>query len=122
MWENVSIGLVPLGVPTAERRRLAEEALETVALQHVVARRPEALSAGERQRAALARALLHSPRLLFADEPTSNLDPESAEIVCDVLAGAHASGATLVVASHDERMLARAGRVVEMGEEGRLVS
>jgi putative ABC transport system ATP-binding protein len=120
LWENVTQGLVPLGVPADERRDRAESLLGRVGIGRLAERRPEQLSAGERQRAALARALALAPRLLLADEPTSDLDPESAEVVRGVLAGEAAAGRTVVVATHDDAILARAGRVLRM-REGRIV-
>ena len=68
----------------------------------------------------LARALAHRPRLLLADEPTSNLDAESAAIVCDVLASLSAEGCTVIVATHDDTLLDRSDRVLRM-ESGRLI-
>jgi len=119
VWENVTCGLIPLGVPSGERRDRAREALRHVELEPLAWRRPEQLSAGERQRVALARALALEPRLLLADEPTSNLDAESADIVCDVLSRANAAGCTVLAATHDPALLSRARRVFEM-ESGRL--
>jgi len=121
VWENVSQGLVPLGLPSRERLARAEEALERVGLRALAWRRPEQLSAGERQRMALARALVHGPRLLLADEPTSNLDPASAEGVADLLADVHRRGCTLIVASHDPTLLARADRLLDLAS-GRLAA
>lgn len=118
-WENVACGLVPLGLSSAERRSLAEAALRRVSIEALADRRPEALSAGERQRVALARALVASPRLLLADEPTSDLDPESAAVVRDVLAAAREEGATVLAATHDPALLERAGRTLRI-ERGRL--
>ena len=119
VWENVSCALIPLGVRSAERLEQAGEALRRVELEHLLWRRPEHVSSGERQRIGLARALIQRPRLLLADEPTSNLDEESSAIVCDVLAELHGTGFTVVAASHDPALLLRAGRRVRM-DAGRL--
>jgi putative ABC transport system ATP-binding protein len=119
VWENVACGLIPLGVPSAERLERALEALRTVELEPFAWRRPEHLSAGERQRVALARATTMEPRLLLADEPTSNLDEESAAIVCDVLTRLSEAGCTVLAASHDRDVLSRA-RVRFRLESGRL--
>jgi ABC-type lipoprotein export system ATPase subunit len=120
LWENCTQGLVPLGVPAGARRDHAEGHLGRVGIGRLAGRRPEQLSAGERQRAALARALALGPRLLLADEPTSDLDPESAEVVRGVLAGEAAAGRTVIVATHDPAIVARAARVLRM-EDGRIV-
>ena len=108
VWENVTAARVPLGVPASARRREAATALARVGLEALLYARPERLSGGERQRVGVARAIVSSPALLVADEPTSNLDEESGESVGALLAALHASGTTIVVATHDPRLLARA--------------
>ena len=77
--------------------------------------RPAELSVGQRQRVAIARALVNRPSLIFADEPTGNLDAASAEDVLSLLAEVHREGATLVLVTHEERAAARAQRTVELG-------
>jgi len=121
VWENVAAGLVPLGVPAGERLDRASAALERVELADKAGRRPETLSFGERQRVAVARALIHSPRLLLADEPTSNLDRESAAIVAGSLIAANAEGCTLVVATHDEQFVETPPRVIRL-DNGRIAA
>src|SRR5258705_2583530 len=83
--DNVSLPLALLGVASAERARRAAAALEAVGLAGAAARRPGSLSGGEMQRAAIARALIHAPRLVLADEPTGNLDAGNAATVLDCL-------------------------------------
>jgi putative ABC transport system ATP-binding protein len=119
VWENVTCGLVPLGVSSRARRERAEAILGRVGLARFAWRRPEQLSGGERQRVALARALVLEPSLVLADEPTANLDPASADIVCEVLRKTRDRGATVLVATHDPALLAGADRVLTM-ESGRL--
>ncbi|HUR29735.1 MAG TPA: ATP-binding cassette domain-containing protein [Planctomycetota bacterium] len=105
VWQAVSIGLVPLGVERAARRARAVELLETLAIPaRLAARMPAELSGGERQRAALARALLCAEVALIADEPTSNQDPASAELVVSALLAHAARGVALAVATHDPRL------------------
>jgi putative ABC transport system ATP-binding protein len=96
--------------------RRAEELLERLGLRRRAAHRPAELSAGERQRVALARAMLREPDVLLADEPTGNLDAASAEQVMDAFAGFQGSGGTVIMVTHDERMAARAGRVVHLSD------
>lgn len=83
--------------------------------------RPGQLSAGERQRVAMARALLNNPPLLLADEPTGNLDPDSADAVLDLLQRFHESGGTVVLATHDDRAASRAQDVLHLSK-GRVMA
>ena len=104
-WENASAGLVPLGVREKERFRRASALLDRLGLHDRIFHRPEELSGGEQQRLAMARALIHDPELLFADEPTSNIDADSARKVLEILAGLRTKGCTIVVATHDADLL-----------------
>lgn len=100
--ENVALPLILSGVPNEEARRRAAEALEKLGLAELGERLPEEISAGQSQRAAVARALAGHPALILADEPTGQLDRESAALVVDVLlAATEHAGAGLVVATHD---------------------
>jgi putative ABC transport system ATP-binding protein len=118
-WENVTYPLIPRGVSRAERFRRARELLGGFGLADKLAARPPELSGGEQQRVAVARALAGRPEVLLADEPTSNLDEESGRAVVDLLRQAHGEGTTVVVSSHDPRLVAVAARVCELGA-GRL--
>ena len=93
--------LVPRGVPARERRRIAAALLERVGIARRDGARPEELSGGERQRVGIARALAADPEAILADEPTSDLDRETAKVVVALLREFHASGRTVVVATHD---------------------
>jgi putative ABC transport system ATP-binding protein len=107
--ENVELACTLAGVPPARRRRRAADLLAAVGLSARVEHRPAALSGGERQRVALARALANQPRLLLADEPTGNLDGDSALRVIGLLEALRAEhGCTLVLVTHDQRLAARA--------------
>ncbi|MGE0480299.1 MAG: ABC transporter ATP-binding protein [Phycisphaerae bacterium] len=105
------------------RRRAARAAasaiLERVGLGARLRHRPSQLSGGERQRVAVARALVHQPRLLLADEPTGNLDAESGAQLMDLLAGLHRDGQTIVMVTHDPSVARYADRVVLL-EKGRI--
>ncbi|WP_245582136.1 ABC transporter ATP-binding protein [Nocardioides halotolerans] len=119
--ENVGDGLLYQGVRRAERRRRAAEALRRVGLGARLDHTPAELSGGECQRVAVARALVHRPRVLLADEPTGNLDSASGRAVLELFDLLHAEGATIVVVTHDESIAARIPRVVAM-RDGRIES
>jgi putative ABC transport system ATP-binding protein len=121
LWQNVTYPLVPRGIRRAERLRRAEAVLARLGLAGFEGKRPEELSGGERQRVGVARALAGNPDLLIADEPTSNLDPDSAAVVRQVLAELHAAGTTLLIATHDPNLVAQGARVYEL-RAGLLVS
>ena len=109
--ENVMLALSLAGVPSEQRGTRADEVLASVALTDRAEHRPQQLSGGEQQRVAIARALCTRPRLLLADEPTGNLDEESAERVLDLLERLRAeNGCTLIVVTHNPLVAARASR------------
>jgi len=109
--ENVALPLALNGVAAAERASRALAALEAVGLAEHAARKPGTLSGGEAQRAAIARALVHRPRLLLADEPTGNLDETNARLVLDCLRGeVSRSGAACVIVTHSPIAAASADR------------
>jgi putative ABC transport system ATP-binding protein len=110
-WENVSISLVPLGVRQRERYLRASALLEQLGLQERIHHTPEELSGGEQQRVSMARALINEPDLILADEPTSNIDRDSAEKVMGLLSHLRNKGSTLVIATHDENLFQEADAV-----------
>jgi putative ABC transport system ATP-binding protein len=117
--ENVADGLLYQGVRRPERLRRARETLDRVGLGARAGHTPAELSGGECQRVAVARALVHAPRILLADEPTGNLDQASGEAVLDLFDTLHAQGATIVVVTHDAHVAGRLPRVVSM-RDGRV--
>ncbi len=113
--ENVALPLEFLGRPDAEGR--AGEVLQAVGLSHRLSHFPAQLSGGEQQRVAIARALAPNPDILFADEPTGNLDARTGEQIMDLLFSLHQRyGATLVLITHDQRIASRCERVVEIND------
>ena len=119
--ENITYPLIPRGVSRGERRRRAAELLARFGMGSKAAVRGRELSGGEQQRVALARALAGQPEAILADEPTSNLDPETAQALLAVLHEAHAEGKTILLCSHDPRAVERATQTVRL-EGGRLQS
>jgi putative ABC transport system ATP-binding protein len=118
--ENVAVPLELAGERDAFAR--AEAELAAVGLDHRLRHYPAQLSGGEQQRVAIARALAPRPALLFADEPTGNLDGATGHAIMDLLFARHAeTGATLFVITHDPGLAARCGRVIELAD-GRIVT
>jgi len=99
--ENVELPLIIEGVPRKRRREIARSALNIVGLTGKEDRLPQNLSGGERRRVSLARCLTKKPLILFADEPTSNLDSENSLMVIDILREINKQGITIMVSSHD---------------------
>lgn len=119
-WENVALPMIPLAIPARERNRRACKLLSSLGLGSRITHRPGELSAGEQQRVAMARAIVNSPSLVLADEPTGNLDAANAGLIADEMERlVRDLGATVVCATHDERLAQRA-QVVEHFDHGRL--
>jgi putative ABC transport system ATP-binding protein len=119
--ENVELPLLMAGVPDAEARQRALATLDRVGLGHRSHHRPAEMSGGEQQRVAIARAIVGTPRVVWADEPTGNLDSETASQVVGMLGQLNAAGMTIVLVTHDEGVGAAANRRVRM-LDGRIVS
>ena len=119
--DNVLLPLAIVGLPTREAYRRARAALDKVGLLDRERARPIALSGGEQQRLAIARAVVNRPSILLADEPTANLDSESAGTIFDLFRSFHQVGVTLVIATHDPQWMARFSPRVLRLERGRLV-
>jgi putative ABC transport system ATP-binding protein len=117
--ENVELPLLYQRAPRAERRERALGALARVGLAHRATHRPAHVSGGERQRAAIARALVVNPTLLLGDEPTGNLDSETGREILDLLAAIHEDGGTVVVVTHDPSIAGRAARRLRI-RDGRI--
>jgi putative ABC transport system ATP-binding protein len=112
--DNVADGLLYAGVGMRERREHAEAALRRVGLGHRLSHRPHELSGGEKQRTAIARALVREPALLLADEPTGALDSASGEGVMRVLLDLNETGTTIVVITHEQVVASHLPRRVSM--------
>ena len=118
--ENVELPLLIMGTKPKAARRKAMAMLERVELADRARHRPRELSGGEQQRVAVARALVAEPDIVWADEPTGNLDSETAASVLDLLGDVHAAGQTLVIVTHDEAIGWSGTRLVRVSD-GRIV-
>jgi putative ABC transport system ATP-binding protein len=103
--ENVSFPMQFAGIPASQRKERAGKLLGQVGLDNRADHRPSELSGGQQQRVAIARALVNDPRLILADEPTGNLDTSSGVAVMQLLSDLHRSGRTVLVVTHDPRMM-----------------
>jgi putative ABC transport system ATP-binding protein len=112
--ENVLLPLTYSQLPTAEYRPRALEALEQVGLTHRLHHQPDELSGGEKQRVAIARALVMKPRVLFADEPTGNLDSRNGAAVMELLNTLHRAGHTIIVITHETVTARYAHRLITL--------
>ena len=119
--ENVELPLTyRRGMSAAERRKRAVESLARVGMGHRKRHFPNQLSGGQQQRVAVARALVGSPSILLADEPTGNLDSRNGEAVMELLSDLHRTGATICMVTHDDRFVRAAGRTIHLFD-GRVV-
>ena len=117
--ENVEIPLLLQRVRAGEARRQALDMLETLGLAHRARHRPDQLSGGEQQRVAVARALVHRPAVVWADEPTGNLDTEVTSVIIELLYRTNRAGQTIVLVTHNPEVAQQSGRVVRM-RDGRI--
>ena len=120
VYDNVMLPLSFSGQPPREAARRARAALDKVGLLARERANPIQLSGGEQQRLAIARALVNRPAMLVADEPTANLDAESAGRIIDILVSFHQVGVTLLIATHDQALIQRYGKRVMRLAQGRL--
>ena len=111
---NVELPLIYGGVPKAERRVLAERAIEQVGLRDRMLHRPNELSGGQQQRVAIARALVFNPSIILADEPTGNLDSRTGEEIMRLLDDLHANGQTIILVTHEDHIAAHASRAIHL--------
>jgi len=112
--KNVMQPLVYRGIPRAERKRLAAEALGHVGLGDRLESRPNQMSGGQRQRVAIARALVGNPAILLADEPTGNLDSKTSQEIMALIDQLHAQGQTIIMVTHEPDIAAHCERVIHL--------
>ena len=114
VFENVELPLLYQNVAKPQRRALVQEALELVGLSARAKHKPEQLSGGQQQRVAVARAVVGSPKLILADEPTGNLDTKNGEEVMNMLNQLNEQGTTIMMVTHSPSHAARAHRIVNL--------
>ena len=112
--ENIMVPLLMQGVTAKTAKIRAEDALLSVNLAHRKGNLPSELSGGEQQRVSIARAITHKPKIVFADEPTANLDIESSLRVLQIFQDIHARGQTIVMVTHEAEYAKVADRIIEM--------
>lgn len=121
-YNNVSLSLETAGVPIRKRKKLIEQALQSVDLGDKIKSRAKDLSGGQKQRLAIARAIVGEPRILFADEPTGNLDSVTSKVIEDLLFDYQKKNrATLIIVTHDEELASRCNTVINI-KDGKIVS
>ena len=117
VFENIELPLTYCGLASAERRDRVEAVLDRVDLRPAARKMPSELSGGAQQRVAVARAIVGAPEIILADEPTGNLNSTQAETVIEMLTELHASGATILLVTHDPRWQRTVQRSVELFDD-----
>jgi putative ABC transport system ATP-binding protein len=121
-WENVALPLFPMKIPQEQQRQRAMEMLEKMELDHRTEHLPSALSGGEKQRVAIARALVNRPKIIFADEPTGNLDSATGEAIMSILHRLNdEDGVAILMVTHEADLAKQADRLVRM-KDGEIVA
>jgi putative ABC transport system ATP-binding protein len=112
--QNVELPMIYAGMSSRERYERGMSALKTVGLENRSKHRPSQLSGGQQQRVAIARALVNNPRLIFADEPTGNLDSHTGEMILETFRALHREGRTIIIVTHDPEIAALTPRRIEI--------
>ncbi|MCB0327730.1 MAG: ATP-binding cassette domain-containing protein, partial [Bdellovibrionales bacterium] len=117
IFENVSLPLKVLGWSQRKIRQKVTSMMRMVGLENCLQHFPHQLSGGEQQRVAIARALVNEPKILLADEPTGNLDPELSMEILDLFKNIHVRGTTVLMATHDQSLVQHMkGRVIDLNQ------
>lgn len=119
--ENVMMPLIFSGMGKAERKKRAMEALEKVELAHLAKHKPNEMSGGQRQRVSIARAIVNDPKIIFADEPTGNLDSKTGKNIMDLFYSLNDKGYTIIMVTHNPEEAEKAKRVVQI-KDGNITS
>ena len=121
VFENVAYAMQVIGEKPREIKKRVPEVLELVGLKHKMRSFPDQLSGGEQQRVAIARAIVNNPKVLIADEPTGNLDPEISWEIMQLLERINLQGTTVLMATHNQQIVDNLRHRVIAIEEGRIV-
>ncbi len=119
--ENVALPLLMLGNSKNEAYKKAAASLERIGLSSRINNLPSQLSGGEQQRVSIARAIAHNPKILFADEPTANLDNESSKLIMKIFKELHSTGQTIIMVTHEDEYGKIAERIVKL-DDGLVIS
>ena len=122
VYENIAYAMEVTGATDEDIEKYVPEALDTVGLLEQALHFPYQLSGGEKQRTAIARALIHNPDIILADEPTGDLDPYNTRDVLDLLISLNESGTTVILATHDKEVINNLGRRVITLKDGKVIS
>lgn len=114
VYENIELPLLYMGIPSAERKRRVETAMERMAITHRSKHFPQQLSGGQQQRVAIARAVVANPKLILADEPTGNLDSKNGAEVMNLLTELNKEGTTIIMVTHSQHDASFAHRTVHL--------
>ncbi len=118
--DNVKLPLIYSGISPEMEDKLAKEALDKVGLSHRISHYPNQLSGGEQQRVAIARAIVNRPSVIFADEPTGNLDSKSGQQIMDILQNLNNQGHTIILVTHEKYTAEMAKRIIQL-KDGRII-
>lgn len=121
VYENIELPLLYMGIPSDERKRRVEEAMERMSIAHRAKHFPQQLSGGQQQRVAIARAVVANPKLILADEPTGNLDSRNGKEMMELLTELNREGTTVVMVTHSQHDAGYAGRIINLFD-GQIVS
>lgn len=114
--ENIMVPLMMQGKTDEEAMSIAKKSLERIGLGHRENNLPSQMSGGEQQRVSIARAVAHDPKILFADEPTANLDNVSSQAVMDIFKDLHKQGQTIVMVTHEKEYTAYCDRIIQISD------
>ncbi|MDD4670475.1 MAG: ABC transporter ATP-binding protein [Bacteroidales bacterium] len=121
VYENVELPLVYLNIKSSERKKMVDEMLKRMNINHRAGHFPQQLSGGQQQRVAIARAIVSRPELILADEPTGNLDSKNGQEVMELLSELNREGTTVIMVTHSQHDSSYAGRVINLFD-GRIVN